>query len=38
VSDRRQKRIAEDVAEGVNGVKDVHNRLKVDQSLNEQGG
>lgn len=38
VGDRHQKRTAEDVAEGVYGVNDVHNRLTVDQSLLEQIG
>ncbi|MBK8026966.1 MAG: BON domain-containing protein [Chloroflexi bacterium] len=36
VEDRHQKRMAEDVAAEVWGVKDVHNRIKVDQSLGEQ--
>jgi osmotically-inducible protein OsmY len=29
VDDRRAKRLAEDLAESVSGVKDVHNRLRV---------
>ena len=35
VSDRRTKRMAEDVAEGVAGVRDVRNELRVGQ---DQGG
>lgn len=35
VSDRRQKRMAEDAAEGVRGVKDVHNQLRVKQNQDE---
>jgi hypothetical protein len=33
VDDRRTKRLAEDVAESVAGVKDVHNNLKVDRNF-----
>jgi osmotically-inducible protein OsmY len=33
VEDRHQKRLAEDIAEGVSGVKDVHNQLKVDKGF-----
>jgi osmotically-inducible protein OsmY len=33
VPDRTQKRLAEDIAEDVRGVKDVHNHLRVDQNL-----
>ena len=33
VEDRRQKRLAEDLAEGCSGVKDVHNQLKVDKGF-----
>lgn len=33
VDDRRSKRLAEDLAEIVRGVHDVHNNLKVDRSL-----
>ncbi|GAB4510823.1 MAG: hypothetical protein OHK0046_08070 [Anaerolineae bacterium] len=36
VGERRQKRMAEDAAEQVRGVKDVHNRLTVDESLLDQ--
>jgi hypothetical protein len=32
VSDRRAKRLAEDVVEDVSGVKEVHNRLRVNRS------
>jgi hypothetical protein len=35
VEDRWQKRMAEDVAEEVSGVKQVHNRLRVEQQQNE---
>ncbi len=35
VSDRRQKRMAEDAAEGVRGVKDVHNQLRVRRDQDE---
>jgi hypothetical protein len=33
VEDRRQKRLAEDLAERVSGVTDVHNQLKVDKGF-----
>jgi BON domain-containing protein len=33
VDDRRTKRLAEDVAESVGGVRDVHNQLKVDREF-----
>jgi osmotically-inducible protein OsmY len=33
VEDRHQKRLAEDIAERVSGVKDVHNQLKVDKGF-----
>lgn len=33
VDDRRTKRLAEDVAESVSGVHDVHNQLKVDREF-----
>ena len=29
VSDRRSKRVAEEIVEGVRGVRDVHNRLTI---------
>lgn len=38
VGERRQKRAAEDAIEDVRGIKDIHNRLRVDQSLLEQIG
>jgi hypothetical protein len=31
VSSRREKRMAEDIAENVRGVRDVHNRLQIDE-------
>jgi hypothetical protein len=39
VSDRRAKRLAEDVAESVNGVRDVHNelRLRSQEAYSQQG-
>lgn len=37
VTDRRAKRVAEDVAEDVFGVKDVTNHIKVDKSATTQG-
>jgi osmotically-inducible protein OsmY len=36
VDDRRQKRLAEDIAEDVSGVKDIHNRLRIGQNLIQQ--
>jgi hypothetical protein len=36
VSDRRSKRIAEDVAATVSGVVDVHNQIRVDDSLRQE--
>ncbi|MCU0497615.1 MAG: BON domain-containing protein [Anaerolineae bacterium] len=33
VSDRYQKRMAEDVLEGISGVKEIHNRLRVQQAM-----
>jgi osmotically-inducible protein OsmY len=33
VEDRHQKRLAEDIAEQVSGVRDVHNQLKVDKGF-----
>lgn len=33
VDDRRTKRLAEDIAESVSGVNDVHNQLKVDRGF-----
>jgi osmotically-inducible protein OsmY len=33
VDDRRTKRLAEDVAESVSGVRDVHNQLRVDTNF-----
>jgi hypothetical protein len=38
VADRQQKRMAEDAAEQVRGVNDVHNRLTIDKNLLEQIG
>ncbi len=38
VEDRRQKRFAEDVAESVSGVEDVHNQLKIRNRSWSQGG
>lgn len=32
VGDRRQKRLVEDCAESVYGVRDVHNHLRIDRS------
>ncbi|HEY1250680.1 MAG TPA: BON domain-containing protein [Thermoanaerobaculia bacterium] len=37
VNDRRSKRLAEDLIEDLPGVKQVHNRLRVDQSGSESG-
>ena len=37
VTDRRAKRVAEDVAEDVFGVKDVTNQIKVDKSVTTRG-
>jgi hypothetical protein len=36
VDDRRQKRLAEDIAEDVSGVKDIHNHLRIGQNLIQQ--
>jgi osmotically-inducible protein OsmY len=36
VEDRRQKRLAEDIAEDVSGVKDVHNHLHLKQNVIQQ--
>jgi osmotically-inducible protein OsmY len=36
VDDRRQKRLAEDLAEDVPGVKDIHNHLRIGQNLIQQ--
>jgi hypothetical protein len=36
--DRNQKRLAEDIAESVRGVKEVHNHLRVNKGLFEQIG
>jgi osmotically-inducible protein OsmY len=33
VRSREQKRLAEDCAEGVRGIRDVHNRLNVDSNM-----
>ena len=38
VKSRREKRMAEDVAEGVRGVRDVHNRLRVEDSSGSSPG
>lgn len=38
VEDRASKRIAEDLAENVRGVKDVHNHLKIDRNRMIAGG
>lgn len=38
VGSREAKRMAEDVAESVSGVKDVHNQLRVQQQENTNGG
>lgn len=38
VMDRRQKRLAEDCAENVRGVRDVHNQLRVQQGQGNVGG
>lgn len=35
VEDRWQKRMAEDIAEEISGVKQVHNRLRIEQQQNE---
>jgi osmotically-inducible protein OsmY len=32
VSDRRQKRAAEDALDGIAGIKDVHNRIRIQSS------
>jgi BON domain len=36
VSDRRSKRLAEEIAESARGVRDVHNRLRVGQSQRDE--
>ncbi|WP_141734076.1 BON domain-containing protein [Oligoflexus tunisiensis] len=36
VSDRRQKRAAEDAMDGIAGIKDVHNRIRVQPAQGEQ--
>ena len=36
--DRHQKRLAEDIAENVQGVKDVHNQLKANKGLMQEVG
>jgi hypothetical protein len=36
VSDRRSKRLAEEIAESARGVRDVHNRLRVGQSTQRE--
>jgi hypothetical protein len=38
VDERQAKRIAEDVAESVSGVKDVHNQVRVRQSSESRSG
>ena len=38
VRGRREKRIAEDVAEEVSGVRQVHNELRVNEGGQEAGG
>jgi hypothetical protein len=38
VPSREQKRCAEDCAESVHGIKDVHNRLSIDRNLETQSG
>jgi osmotically-inducible protein OsmY len=38
VPSREQKRLAEDCADGVRGIKDVHNRLIVDSNLDSDTG
>lgn len=38
VDSRREKRIAEDIAETVSGVRDVHNRLRVEQQQGQYRG
>ena len=38
VDERHAKRIAEDVAESVSGVKDVHNQVRVRQSSESRSG
>jgi osmotically-inducible protein OsmY len=35
VDSRRSKRLAEDVAESVYGVKDVHNQLRIQETTSE---
>ncbi len=37
VNSRRDKRMAEDTAESVMGVTDVHNQLKIEKQGQEQG-
>ena len=37
VGDRRQKRVAEDAIEGIAGVADVHNELRVEQRTGQPG-
>jgi osmotically-inducible protein OsmY len=38
VSDRRQKRMAEDCAEGVSGVKEVSNQIRIQRGDSQQQG
>jgi hypothetical protein len=38
VDDRRAKRLAEDIADSVSGVRDVHNQLRVQGHVTTQGG
>ena len=37
VSTRREKRLAEDILENISGIRDIHNRLRIDQPQGIQG-
>jgi Flp pilus assembly secretin CpaC len=38
VDDRNQKRMAEDIAENISGVREVHNQLRVSKGLGQRMG